>query len=168
MRNKNFGSANGKGYYIALILCAVAIGISGYMYYTSSKPKEPAQEQEVIAAATEPAEEQKDIQAVATQPQEEEPVISVQAISLICLEIRRRHIRKYLPPIVDVSAVLGVAISKILKCTRISITHLKSIIIDLPRSLLVFSEILCRCTDSRSKNQCKQCNGDLLHLDINY
>ena len=79
MRNKKFGSANGKGYYIALILCAVAIGISGYMYYTSSKTQEPAQEQEVIAAATEPAQEQNDIQAVATQPQEEEPVISAQA-----------------------------------------------------------------------------------------
>ena len=79
MRNKNFGSANGKGYYIALILCAVAIGISGYMYYTSSKPQEPAPEQEAIAAATQPADDQEDIQAVATQPQEEEPAISVQA-----------------------------------------------------------------------------------------
>ena len=30
MSNKKFGgSANGKGYYIALILCADAIGISG-------------------------------------------------------------------------------------------------------------------------------------------
>ncbi len=30
----NFGrKAAGKGYYIALILCAVAIGISGYLYY---------------------------------------------------------------------------------------------------------------------------------------
>ena len=77
MRNKNFGSANGKGYYIALILCAVAIGISGYMYYTSSNPKEPAPEQEVIAVATQPAQKQEDIQAVATQPQEE-PVVSVQ------------------------------------------------------------------------------------------
>ena len=27
----------GKGYYIALVLCAVAIGITGYMYYRSSK-----------------------------------------------------------------------------------------------------------------------------------
>ena len=31
---KSFGSRfAGKGYYIALILCAVAIGISGYLYY---------------------------------------------------------------------------------------------------------------------------------------
>ena len=36
----------GKGYYIALILCAVAIGISGYLYYRSvssdPQPNEPA------------------------------------------------------------------------------------------------------------------------------
>ncbi len=28
--SRHFG---GKGYYIALVLCAVAIGISGYVYY---------------------------------------------------------------------------------------------------------------------------------------
>ena len=34
MQNKKFGNIiSGKGYYIALILCAVAIGISGYLYY---------------------------------------------------------------------------------------------------------------------------------------
>jgi len=37
MRNKKFSfSVNGKGYYIALILCAVAIGISGYLYYRNT------------------------------------------------------------------------------------------------------------------------------------
>ena len=42
MSNKNnhrfFG---GKGYYIALILCAAAIGISGYVYYNSTADAEP-------------------------------------------------------------------------------------------------------------------------------
>ena len=34
MSKKNFSdSIKGKGYYIALVLCAVAIGISGYLYY---------------------------------------------------------------------------------------------------------------------------------------
>lgn len=34
MSNKKFSNAiSGKGYYIALILCAIAIGISGYLYY---------------------------------------------------------------------------------------------------------------------------------------
>ena len=32
--NKHAGRG-GKGYYIALILCAAAIGISGYVYYLS-------------------------------------------------------------------------------------------------------------------------------------
>ena len=37
--NKNTGNGiSGKGYYIALILCAVAIGISGYMYYPGTRP----------------------------------------------------------------------------------------------------------------------------------
>ncbi len=33
---KNTGSISGKGYYIALILCAVAIGITGYLYYRNA------------------------------------------------------------------------------------------------------------------------------------
>jgi len=34
MSKKKFsGSINGKGYYIALVLCAAAIGISGFLYY---------------------------------------------------------------------------------------------------------------------------------------
>ena len=39
----NFGrKIAGKGYYIALILCAVAIGISGYLYYRAvSQPEDP-------------------------------------------------------------------------------------------------------------------------------
>ena len=45
MRKKfNFGrSIKGKGYYIALILCAVAIGISGYMYFRSANQTEEPQ-----------------------------------------------------------------------------------------------------------------------------
>ena len=38
-KQKNTGrSFNGKGYYIALILCAAAIGISGYLYYRNTDP----------------------------------------------------------------------------------------------------------------------------------
>ena len=42
----------GKGYYIALILCAVAIGIAGYLYYANANqtPDEP----DVPAIATKP------------------------------------------------------------------------------------------------------------------
>ena len=54
----------GKGYYIALILCAVAIGISGYLYYRNAeKPND-------TLAATQP------VEAVATQPQQNVPVIA--------------------------------------------------------------------------------------------
>ena len=38
MSKKKFtGSANGKGYYIALVLCAAAIGISGFLYYRNAE-----------------------------------------------------------------------------------------------------------------------------------
>ena len=36
MSKRNFRSFGGKGYYIALILCAAAIGISGYLYYLNN------------------------------------------------------------------------------------------------------------------------------------
>ncbi len=36
MRNKKYGSVSGKGYYIALVLCAAAIGISGFLYYRNA------------------------------------------------------------------------------------------------------------------------------------
>ena len=40
----NFGRSFGKkGYYIALILCAVAIGISGYLYYRSANQTDTPQ-----------------------------------------------------------------------------------------------------------------------------
>jgi murein DD-endopeptidase MepM/ murein hydrolase activator NlpD len=52
MQNKKFGNIlSGKGYYIALILCAVAIGISGYLYYQNVN--DPASG-DVPAIATDP------------------------------------------------------------------------------------------------------------------
>ena len=53
---------SGKGYYIALILCAIAIGISGYMYYRT------ANEPQTMAAP--------DASAAATQPGQDVPVIA--------------------------------------------------------------------------------------------
>jgi murein DD-endopeptidase MepM/ murein hydrolase activator NlpD len=35
------GKFAGKGYYIALILCAVAIGVSGYLYYQNANGDQP-------------------------------------------------------------------------------------------------------------------------------
>ena len=63
--NKNTGNGiSGKGYYIALILCAVAIGISGYMYYQSNTDPQ-LNGPSLDANGTLPGD---DIQAVATQP----------------------------------------------------------------------------------------------------
>ena len=43
MNKKKFsGSFSGKGYYIALILCAAAIGISGYLYYQNNNQNDPS------------------------------------------------------------------------------------------------------------------------------
>lgn len=65
-KKKSSGNFNGKGYYIALVLCAVAIGISGYLYYRNANKSESklagqpdstvdvTEEQNVLAAATQP------------------------------------------------------------------------------------------------------------------
>ena len=67
--NKRSGSFAGKGYYIALVLCAAAIGITGYLYYQSaSEPKEVAvqetQASEVVMEVT----DQEDVPVLATEP----------------------------------------------------------------------------------------------------
>ena len=65
MSKRKMNGISAKGYYIALILCAVAIGVSGYLYYRhtnnkqniSDQPSTPVdvtQEQDVAAVATEP------------------------------------------------------------------------------------------------------------------
>ena len=69
----------GKGYYIALILCAAAIGITGYLYYRNDNETQPQLQEipmESEVAATQPRE---DIPVLATQPQESVPGETVQA-----------------------------------------------------------------------------------------
>ena len=58
-KRKFSGKIAGKGYYIALILCAAAIGISGYLYYRNTTPSE-------LSNPSEPA--GSNVQAVATDP----------------------------------------------------------------------------------------------------
>ena len=87
--NKNSGIF-GKGYYIALILCAAAIGISGYVYYRNANKTE-LQLQEQPAGAVVSGENQVDIAVVVTQPAEEvdgtqedaEPVIATTPVSTV-------------------------------------------------------------------------------------
>ena len=64
MSNQKFKGFSGKGYYIALILCAAAIGISGYLYYQNN-PVDP-QLQSPTSGIDDPNPD--DIQAVATHP----------------------------------------------------------------------------------------------------
>ena len=72
--NKHFGRGfAGKGYYIALILCAAAIGITGYVYYQNSNIPEEVIAEETLTdsvlvgtMATEA-----DIPVLATQPKSE-------------------------------------------------------------------------------------------------
>ncbi len=68
-KRKFSASMNGKGYYIALILCAVAIGVAGYLYYQNANDTDPQLSKEPISA--EPA--GNGVQAVATEPMGSEP-----------------------------------------------------------------------------------------------
>ena len=69
MSNKKFGSATGKGYYIALILCAVAIGISGYLYYSNQTDDAPQLGgQDIIANATDPVQQDVPAGVTVTEP----------------------------------------------------------------------------------------------------
>ena len=73
MSNKqNRGSANGKGYYIALILCAVAIGICGYMYYRNANDVNSQLDNPEASVGATLSDGEQDVQAVATQPQSSE------------------------------------------------------------------------------------------------
>ena len=68
-KNKFSGNISGKGYYIALILCAVAIGISGYLYYRNTN--EPSAQQQIPAADTVDVGQLQDVPAAVTRPQAE-------------------------------------------------------------------------------------------------
>lgn len=64
------GSRSGKGYYIALILCAAVIGITSYVYYQNMGAQEVLiQETEMIPVGI--LEQEADIPVLATQPQTE-------------------------------------------------------------------------------------------------
>ena len=69
MSNKNFSGANGKGYYIALALCALAIGVSGYLYYANANDEQPQKEDpNASVALTIPPEEQ-DVPVAVLKPE---------------------------------------------------------------------------------------------------
>ena len=57
-----------KGYYIALILCAAAIGITGYVYYRNDSPVEEAALEETYQDILVGTVGSEDIPVIATQP----------------------------------------------------------------------------------------------------
>lgn len=67
MSNQKHFGFSGKGYYIALILCAAAIGITGYLYQKNASKQEEVsiQETHTVPAGTMATE---DIVVMATQP----------------------------------------------------------------------------------------------------
>ena len=69
MSKKKFSSGiNGKGYYIALVLCAVAIGITGFLYYRNADDANATLKNPPASAGEVGATNRDDVQAVATQP----------------------------------------------------------------------------------------------------
>ena len=63
-KRKFSDSISGKGYYIALILCAVAIGISGYLYYRNADTTDPQlQNQDATADVAQPTDSVVDVVA---------------------------------------------------------------------------------------------------------
>ena len=58
----------GQGYYIALILCAAAIGITGYVYYRNANQAQPVSLEETAEEVPALIGETEDIPVIATQP----------------------------------------------------------------------------------------------------
>lgn len=77
MRNEKSGGRSGKGYYIALVLCAAAIGITSYVT-RPSKDKQPDTPPLLQAESVETASSQQTqaLEALATEAPEESPVPS--------------------------------------------------------------------------------------------
>ena len=69
MSDNNRFRRGSKGYYIALILCAAAIGITSYVYYRNADPAEPISAEETYLDVPVGTLATEDIPAIATQPQ---------------------------------------------------------------------------------------------------
>ena len=65
-KRKFTGNFGGKGYYIALILCVIAIGISGYLYYKNAGGNDPTLQNPQ-------ATDSQNIPVIATDPEQEDP-----------------------------------------------------------------------------------------------
>ena len=72
MSNNRKNSSTGKGY-IALLLCAAAIGISGYLYYREANSVLPQQNQPDATVAVTQGDPGRDVPVVAVPSQQTEP-----------------------------------------------------------------------------------------------
>ena len=68
----------GKGYYIALILCAAAIGITGYVYYRNANQVEEVSVQETYEDILVGTMDTEDVAVIATQPRATTPSATTQ------------------------------------------------------------------------------------------
>ena len=66
--NKFSGKFAGKGYYIALILCATAIGISGYLYYRNVTDTPSTQVDTTTPSVLAGVTDREDVPVIATEP----------------------------------------------------------------------------------------------------
>jgi len=85
--NKNTGRGiYGKGYYIALVLCAAAIGITSYVLYRNTG--DPAGEQQAVQASAPLEDQGEDLPAIATQPKNQavQPTEAVQPTAAATLK----------------------------------------------------------------------------------
>jgi len=71
--NKRTGRGSGKGYYIALILCAAAIGITGYVFNRNAEDRAQQADAPVPEATVSGDLVQADIPVIATQPDMPDP-----------------------------------------------------------------------------------------------
>ena len=69
MSDNKSNHRGGKGYYIALILCAAAIGITGYVYYRNAGEAEPVSLEETYEDVLAGTLGTEDVAVIATQPQ---------------------------------------------------------------------------------------------------
>ena len=68
MSDNKHSRRGGKGYYIALILCAAAIGITGYVYYRNANLAQEVSLQETAREIPALIPEVEDVPVIATQP----------------------------------------------------------------------------------------------------
>ena len=96
--NKRNGSFAGKGYYIALILCAAAIGITSYVYYRNEPQVQEAALQETYEDVLVGASQTEDVPVLATQAEPEQKPMT-QATQSPATAERQERVLKTMSPV---------------------------------------------------------------------